>query len=316
MDNYMRKLYFCTELKQKLTEFNKEYIENKNKKDYSYTNLAAINNFTNINVNTYIELYHYLCKCLQRVPALNDINICGTSGGMFFKSKIQIQPIIINMINKSDIHITIENEINELKEKNKIEYRKNNNSYNYNIILNLFDLKLIVTKFLLNNCYNVLSELKILNNQMKIKKQFNDSEGNDNIDYLLFKINKLKSNLVIEPSILSSIRLNLENKAVREELRVAVSKTKTSVIRQPSSVMKQPSSVMTQPSSVMKQPSSMKQPSRASSTRESSSSFDPAIIAEYEKLQKEIADEEALENEGLRKKQGGKNIKVKNMIKI
>jgi hypothetical protein len=137
---------------------------------------------------------------------------------------------------------------------------------------------------------------------MKIKKQFNDSEGNDNIDYLLFKINKLKSNLVIEPSILSTIRLNLENKAVREELKSAVSKTKTSVRRQPSSVMKQPSSVMKQPSSVMKQPS------RVSSTRESSSSFDPDIIAEYEKLQKEIADEE---EEALRKKQGGKNIKVK-----
>jgi hypothetical protein len=307
MDNYMRQLYFCTELKQKLTEFNKEYIENKNKKDYSYTNLVAINNFTNINVNTYIELYDYLCKCLQRVPALNNINICGTSGGMFFKSKIQIQPIIINMINKSDIHITIENEINKLKEKNKIEYRKNNNSYNYNIILNLFDLKLIVTKFLLNNCYNVLSELKILNDQMKIKKQFNDSEGIDNIDYLLFKISKLKSNLVIEPSILSSIRLNLENQAVREELRVAVSKKNTSARRQPSSVMKQPSSVMKEPSSVMKQPS------RASSTRESSSSFDPDIIAEYNELQRQIAEEE--EAEALRKKQGGKNIKVKNMIK-
>jgi hypothetical protein len=172
-----------------LIEFKDYYITNKKKteeniKEDIKKRLSIIIESSSINVKYCIDYYDKLPGNL--FPAKNG-------GGLFTKTKIQIRPIIIDLIAKLNLIILQQKLINQnINEMNPIFKNKNET----NIKLKTYKL--------LDLCKTYITELQNLNIKIYEKKKYEKSDGyySNNLNLLEFTINNINESLTksVQPS--------------------------------------------------------------------------------------------------------------------
>ena len=199
--NFTDGISLCNGLKEKLITFKKEYKSNKNKEGYNYSGLKEINKFTIENIDNYIDLY-------EKLKASKLLLNLKFGGGMFFKNKKDIQPIVKDIIKNINKHIEKENAIIKIKKEinrlNTIKYNSKDA-----IIYNLYELVIIIRDFLLNNCNNILLELYKLNNEIYIKRKYIDEYGVYAINNSINRIIKISKEKKAIPAVINITKMRL-----------------------------------------------------------------------------------------------------------
>jgi hypothetical protein len=257
-------VYKMINLKNALIDFKNYYIKNKKKTDQNIKErLSIINEDSCLNVIYCITYYHSLPGNYSPVSK---------KGGGFF-NKIQIQPIINDLISKLELIIKEQDLINE-----SIESLRNDSLFKKDKIKSIKSK----TMALLTLCKNYIFELQNLNAKIYEKKKYKNIETDYSNGLLKLTMNNI--NTAIKNAFLSLEVLPVQSRAVPVQSRA---------VRVPSRVSPPQS--------------------RVSSKSSLSSKYDADVIEEYENLLAQIEKEEKEEKKRKNgTSQGGRIKRVKN----